>query len=62
MADELTEMYCRRSKDFANGSVPKFFEQSMERQAVRLGRDRTADPILLQPEEIFGSAAGPSNI
>ena len=63
VADELSEMHRRRSKDFANArTVRTLFEQSVERQAVRLAHDGTADPLVLQPEDIPGSAAAPENV
>jgi stage V sporulation protein K len=49
----IMEMYRNRPKNFGNGrDVRTLFEQTIERQAVRLSRNRRADLSLLLPEDI----------
>jgi hypothetical protein len=59
VADELTEMHCCRSKDFANGSVREFFQQSMERQVVRLGVTELPIPYCSSPKKFSAPPPDP---
>jgi SpoVK/Ycf46/Vps4 family AAA+-type ATPase len=53
---KITSMYTSRTDNFGNArSVREFFDKCLERQATRLARELTADPLILTAEDVTSS-------
>ncbi len=54
--EEIEELYRLRGDNFANArTIRKMFEEMVERQANRLNRDASADPMILTDEDVPGT-------